>query len=75
MKKAYIVAEVVETKEDDKTIVTVYSHSATSHNTAGEATEKARKQATRYVGDTYGVFELTGTVVHPIPELDLTPAS
>jgi len=72
MQKMFVVTELV-TEEDGK--VRISSHQNTGHTSEAEAIEKARKQATKYVGDVYGVFALTGTVVHPIPELDLTPAS
>lgn len=70
MKDLFIVTEIV-TEDDGK--VRISGHQNTSHATKAEAVEKARKQATKYIGDTYGVFDLTGTVIHPVPELDVTP--
>lgn len=72
MKTLYVSAEVV-TDEDGKQ--KVYSHDAKSFERRDEAVGDARKRATKYVGDTYGIFELTGTVIHPVPELDVTPVT
>lgn len=70
MKKLFISTEIV-TEDDGK--VRTSSHQNVSFETRAEAIAHVRKKASQYIGDTYGIFELTGTVVHPIPELDITP--
>lgn len=49
------------------------TYSVSFRKDRGEAVAKARKNAANAVGDTWGVWELTGTVTQPVPELDVTP--
>lgn len=72
MKKLFAASEII-TEDDGK--VRISGHQTQSFETQDEAVAYARKKATQYVGDTYGVFELTGTVIHPVPELDVTPVA
>lgn len=72
MKKLYFSAEVGSEKTEDGVDRYFRRDLSSAFETREEAVERARKSATKHIGDTYGVFELTGTVIHPIPELDVT---
>lgn len=68
----FLIAEILDdTDKEGKTTKYIAGHSAVSFEKREDAVAKARKSATKYPGDVYGLFELTGTVTHPIPELDV----
>lgn len=73
MKTLYISGEIDIDEDTGKK--RIYGHDFKSFETRDEAVTDARRRAAKYIGDVYGIFELTGTVVHPIPELDVTPVT